>query len=170
VKTSTAIFDALKAAGVDCVYLVPGGGAMWLVDSLGNSGIPYVACLHEQGAGYAAIGHAMMSGKLAVCLTTSGPGATNALTPCAAAWVDSASVLFISGQSNSKTLARGQRSRGQQEIGIVPIVETITKIAHEAKNGIDAVETLEIMLWSCVSDRQGPCWLSVPLDVQAEEI
>ena len=91
-KTSDAIFNVLKDY-TDTVFYVPGGGAMYLVDSLGRSGLLSVACLHEQGAGYAAIGHAMMRKGLGVCLVTSGPGATNAITPCAGAWMDSVPVL-----------------------------------------------------------------------------
>jgi acetolactate synthase-1/2/3 large subunit len=169
-KTSDAIFNYLKAQGVECVFLVPGGGAMHLVDSLGRSGIPYVAMTSEQGAGYAAIGYAQATGKVGVCLTTSGPGATNAVTPCAAAWVDSVPVLFISGQANSKTLAHGQRSRGQQEIGIIPMVESVTKSALEVHPGSPTAKVVEAMMDTCLYQRPGPCWLSVPLDVQAEDI
>src|SRR5512138_1628970 len=102
-KTSDAIFEILKQH-VDTVFFVPGGGAMHLVDSLGKSGLKAVSCLHEQGAGFAAIGYAMSRNGLGVCLTTSGPGATNAVTPCAAAWMDSVPVLFISGQARSDSL------------------------------------------------------------------
>jgi acetolactate synthase I/II/III large subunit len=169
-KTSDAIFNYLKAQGVECVFLVPGGGAMHLVDSLGRSGIPYVAMTSEQGAGYAAIGYAQATGKIGVCLTTSGPGATNAVTPCAAAWVDSVPVLFISGQSNSRTLANGQRSRGQQEITILPIVHGITKSSREEGHGWQLMDWLRYAFKLCTEGRPGPCWLSVPLDLQAEEI
>lgn len=169
-RTSDAIFDYLKRAGVECVFLVPGGGAMHLVDSLGRSGIPYVACLHEQGAGYAALGYAQVTGKVGVCLVTSGPGATNAVTPCAAAWVDSVPVLFISGQANSKTLAQGQRSRGQQEIGIIEMVDPICKYCGEPFEGEMVMVALDDMFETCLDGRPGPCWLSVPLDVQAEEV
>ena len=84
-KTSDAIFDILKGY-VDVVFFVPGGGAMHLVDSLGKSGLRHISALHEQGAGFMALGYAQQRKGLGVCLVTSGPGATNALTPCAAAW------------------------------------------------------------------------------------
>jgi acetolactate synthase-1/2/3 large subunit len=170
VKTSDAIFDAIKEAGIDTVYMVAGGGAMHLVDSLGRSGLQYVACLHEQGAGYAAIGHAMITGKVGVCLVTSGPGATNAVTACAAAWVDSVPVLFISGQAPSYELADGQRSRGPQEIDIMSIVDGITKAAQQPTSGKNTVIAIRQFLKLCGEGRPGPCWLSVPLDVQAEVV
>jgi acetolactate synthase-1/2/3 large subunit len=169
-KTSDAIFNYLKAQGVEVVFVVPGGGAMHLVDSLGRSGIPYVAMTSEQGAGYAAIGYAQATGKVGVCLTTSGPGATNAVTPCAAAWVDSVPVLFISGQSNSKTLANGQRSSGQQEICTIEIVRAITRYSAEPREGANSFAWLKAAFQKIQEGRPGPAWLSIPLDTQAEEI
>lgn len=169
-KTSDAIFDFLKAQGVTTVFVVTGGGAMWLVDSLGRSGIEYVPCLHEQGAGYAAVGYAQVSGKPGVCLVTSGPGVTNAVTPCAAAWVDSVPVLFISGQAHSKSLADGQRTRGQQEVDTMAIVRGVTKFAAQPLGGRVALTMLKSAWAQAQEGRPGPVWLSVPLDVQAEEI
>jgi len=171
-KASDALFKALKEAGVDTVFMLPGGGAMHLVDSLGKSGLRYITCLHEQGAGFAAIGHANYTGKTAVCLVTSGPGATNAITPCAHAWVDSVPVLFISGQAPSAMLVgdSGLRCRGPQEINIVDMVCRITKATAEMDMGHDPETLIKFMLELCQSGRKGPCWLSVPLDIQAEEV
>mgnify|MGYP003984719479 CR=1 FL=1 len=169
-KLSDAIWKYLKAQGVDTVYMPPGGGAMHLVDSLGQSGINVVPMLHEQGAGYAAMGHAMMTGKTAVCLVTSGPGATNAVTPCANAWVDSVPVLFISGQAPSTMLADGQRCRGPQEIDITSMVMDVTKYAHESDDPKVIMYWLDVMFREVMIGRPGPCWLSIPLDVQAMEV
>jgi len=140
---------------------------MHLNDSLGQSGINYVPMLHEQGAGYAAMGHAMITGKTAVCLVTSGPGATNAVTPCASAWVDSIPVLFISGQAPSDMLSDGQRCKGPQEIDIVHIVEPITKVSFEPISSKAALISIGQLFNLCTEGRPGPCWLSIPLDVQA---
>ena len=169
-KLSDAIWKYLKSQGVDTVYLVPGGGAMHLNDSLGQSGINYVPMLHEQGAGYAAMGHAMMTGKTAVCLVTSGPGATNAVTPCANAWVDSAPVLFISGQAPSDMLADGQRCKGPQEIDITSMVMDTVKVAHESNDPALIMYWVDQLFNKCTEGRPGPCWLSIPLDVQAMEV
>jgi acetolactate synthase-1/2/3 large subunit len=170
-NTSEAIFDILKQY-VDCVFFVPGGGAAYLVDALGRSGLRAVSMLHEQGAGFAAIGYAQIRNGLGVCLVTSGPGACNAVTPCAAAWVDSVPVLFISGQPRSDTLIgnSGLRTRGIQEIDIVPMVEHITKYAAQPLKGDMAQGLALAMIYDCLKERRGPCWLSVPLDVQMEEI
>jgi len=167
-KTSDAIFDILRGY-VDTVFFVPGGGAMHLVDSLGRSGPKHISMLHEQGAAFAACGYAQQRRGLGVCLVTSGPGATNAITGCAAAWMDSIPVLFISGQSNlnpNETL----RVRGVQMVDIIPMVKPITKYAWRKVADDYTRELMEDMIEQCLSRRQGPCWLDVPLDVQAEEI
>ena len=166
-----AIFNRLKKE-TDTVFLVPGGGAMFLVDALGKSGIKYVAAIHEQGAGFMAIGHAMASGGLGVCLVTSGPGSTNAITPCLAAWMDSIPVLFLSGQARLDTLVgdTGLRTRGVQEVNIMAVVNPIVKLSCELKQGSGSLIILDELISSCLSGRRGPGWLSVPLDVQRIEL
>lgn len=163
--TADAVWD-IVGKYCDTVFFVPGGQAAFLVDALGRSGLRRVSCLHEQGAGYAALGYAMATGKLGVCLTTSGPGATNAITPCAAAWMDSVPVLFISGQANLHPDER-LRVRGVQSVDIIPVVKPITKGAFRLQPGLSAL-TADLALM-CMSHRPGPCWLDVPLAVQAEE-
>jgi len=170
-NTADALWQIVKQY-CDTVFMVPGGGAAYLVDSLGKSGLRIVPCLHEQGAGYGAIGYAMTRGGLGVCLTTTGPGATNAVTPCAAAWMDSQPVLFISGQALSSTLVgnTGLRTRGVQEIDIISIVKPITKWAFQVSPKLDDTQYLVwTLICRCLEGRQGPCWLSIPLDVQMEE-
>jgi len=169
-RVADAIFERIKKE-TDTVYFVPGGAAMYLVDALGRSGLRAVSAIHEQGAGYMAIGHAMATGGLGVCLVTSGPGATNAVSACLAAWTDSVPVLFISGQAHSKSLVgdTGLRTRGVQEGPTVDIVEPITKEVYELRPKTKLI-IFEEMIEMCKSDRPGPCWLSVPLDVQGVEI
>lgn len=168
-RVADVIFQRL-AQEVDTVFLVPGGGAMYLVDALGRSKLNYVAAIHEQGAGFMAIGYAMLKG-LGVCLVTSGPGATNAITACLAAWTDSIPVLFISGQARSDTLAPfGMRTMGVQEGPTTRMVTPITKFCWEPLDAKDAVMTAMNMVEICMSDRMGPCWLSIPQDVQGMEI
>lgn len=167
-RVADAIFTRL-ARETDTCFFIPGGGSMFLVDALGHSSIRAVSAIHEQGAGAMAIGYAMASGRLGVCMTTSGPGATNAVTACLAAWTDSVPVLFISGQARVPTLVgnSGLRSRGVQEADIVQIVKPITKQAYQPEtSGIDCMMALEDMITKCLSGRRGPCWLSVPQDVQ----
>ena len=155
---------------VDTVFYLPGGGCGPLVDALGLSSLKAVCALHEQGAGYAAVGYAMLHG-LGVCLTTSGPGATNAITPCLAAWVDSVPVVFISGQVMRRWAAfSGMRSRGVQEAPIEAVVKPITKQVHRASYGQGAVNTLIAMIDYAKAGRPGPVWLDIPQDVQSEEV
>jgi acetolactate synthase-1/2/3 large subunit len=167
-RIADAIFTRVKEE-VDTVFYLPGGGAAYLVDALGQSGLKAVACLHEQGAGFAAVGYAQHKG-FGVCLTTSGPGATNAITPCLAAWLDSVPVLFISGQVMVKWLAsEGMRCKGTQEAPICQIVKPITKFTAQARANI-AMQLLERCITTAKEGRQGPCWLDVPMDVQNENI
>ena len=168
-RVADVIFDLLKSE-VDTVFMLPGGGAMHLNDALGLSGIRYVVALHEQGAGYMALAYAQMRG-FGVCLVTSGPGSTNAVTPCAACWTDSVPVLFISGTANSKTLVgtTGLRTRGVQEIDIIPIVRPITKIAIRAKHADRVLDILGILISTAKAGRPGPVWLDIPLDIQGAE-
>jgi len=168
-RVADKIFEQLKKE-VDTVFYLPGGGSAYLVDALGMSGLQAVSCLNEQGAGFAAVGYAQHKG-FGVCLTTSGPGATNAITPCLAAWMDSVPVLFISGQVQIKWLAfPGMRSRGPQEADIISIVRPITKLVWQSLVAKNIMETLEDLIYACKSGRPGPCWLDIPLDVQNADI
>lgn len=164
-RVADKIFERLKQE-VDTVFFLPGGGSAYLVDALGLSGLRAISCLHEQGVGFAAVGYAQHNG-FGVCLTTSGPGATNAVTPCLAAWMDSVPVLFISGQVQVKWLAlKGMRFRGSQEAPIVEIVAPITKLAWKVLITENIMEVLDEMIDICKSGRPGPCWLDIPMDIQ----
>src|SRR5512146_1282347 len=124
-RIADKIFQVLKDH-VDAVFMVPGGGAMHLNDAVGQSGLKVVSMTSEGGAGFAAIGYAMVHG-FGVCLVTSGPGALNAVAPCGAAWMDSAPVLFVSGQCKTSDLIgdSGLRTRGNQEVNITKIIPPI---------------------------------------------
>lgn len=164
-RVADIIFERLKRE-TDTVYVLAGGGAMYLLDALGRSGMRYVPALFEQGAGLMAIGHAMASGGLGAVLTTSGPGATNAITACLAAWMDSIPILFLAGQARSDTLAPfGMRTMGIQEIGLIPIFKSIVKYAKEPMNPTEAVDALEEAICQCKTGRRGPAFLSIPQDV-----
>ena len=168
-RVADAIFERLKQE-TDTVFYLSGGLAADLVDALGYSSLKAVCCLHEQGAGFAAVAYAQHRG-FGVCLTTSGPGATNAMTPCLAAWMDSVPVLFISGQVMVRWFSMpGMRSRGTQEGKTIDMVRPITKRAVTAMDAGDAIAQLEAMIETCKSGRAGPCWLEVPQDVQAMKV
>ncbi len=169
-RVADAIFERLKQE-VDTVFYLPGGGSGPLVDALGQAfGDRAICCLHEQGGGYAAVGYAQHHG-FGVALVTSGPGATNIMTPCLAAWVDSVPLLIISGQVMVKWLALpGMRSRGTQEGPTVDMVRPITKAAHMPTVAMSALANLETFIEMTKEPRCGPCWLDVPMDVQAADV
>ena len=170
-RVADAIFERLKTE-TDTVYFIPGGGCMYLVDALGRSGLKYVSAVHEEAAGLMAIGDAMYTNGLGVALVTSGPGSTNIVTAVAAAWMDSIPLLVISGQAKTETLIgnSGLRTRGVQEIDIIPMVKPITKGAWQVYNIEGAGAGIEICIERCKSGRPGPCWLSIPMDIQGMEL
>jgi acetolactate synthase-1/2/3 large subunit len=167
------LMHKLAAAGARHVFLIPGGGCMHLVDSLGrNEQLEPVAMLHEQGVGVAAEAYAQYTDGIGVALVTTGPGGTNVLTAVAAAWLDSTPLVVISGQVKTADLVgtRGVRQFGFQEIDICAMAKPITKaaitISDPAVAAQQIIETLEI----AVSGRPGPVVIDIPLDIQATEI
>src|SRR3989339_1310522 len=98
VKLSDYIIDYLYKKGVGHIFLISGGGNIHLVDSVGKSKIKYVCNHHEQASAFSAEGYSRLTGKLGVCLVTTGPGGTNAITGVISTWLDSIPMLVISGQ------------------------------------------------------------------------
>ncbi len=173
IKLSDYVFKYLKETEhVKDAFLLPGGGCMHLVDSLGNSGINYVCCLIEQAAGIAASGYSQYVNDLGVALVTTGPGGTNAVTPVAGAWTDSIPLLVLSGQVKTADLSSrvGTRTLGFQEIDIVSIVKPITKYAVTVTDPKEIKYHLQKAIYLAKSGRQGPVWIDVPLDIQAAMI
>lgn len=173
IKVSELVFKYLVSQGVQDVFLLPGGGCMHLVDSLGKTKeIKYTCFLHEQGATIAAAAYAQYKNDLGVALVTTGPGGTNAITAVAAAWVESIPLLIISGQVKSADLRgdEGPRMKGMQEIDIVSLVRPITKYALTIKDPSSVIFHLQKAIRTAKSDRPGPVWLDFPLDVQAETV
>jgi acetolactate synthase-1/2/3 large subunit len=170
-KLSDALWDFIADQGIKYVFMVAGGGSMHLVDSLGqNKRLQYICCLHEQVAGLAAEAYAQFNG-LGVCLVTSGPGVTNAITACASAWCNSMPVLFISGQVNTWQLKKPeQRFNGVQELDIISMVKPITKLAAQLIESELCPSVLTTMVKVCKESRPAPVWLDIPLDVQSAEI
>ena len=104
IKVSDYVFQFIESKGIKHVFMLPGGGAMHLVDSLGNSNLKYICCQHEQAAAIAAEAYGQHTNNIGVCLTTSGPGATNAITGVTAGWIDSTPMFVISGQAKRSDL------------------------------------------------------------------
>lgn len=173
VKLSDYVVEFVADQGVRHVFMLPGGGAMHLNDSLGRCGeIEYIVVQHEQAAAVAAEAYARVTSKLGVALVTSGPGGTNSVTGVAAAWLDSTPVLFISGQVKRPDIRRDPKLRqlGVQEIDIVSIVRPITKYAVTVMEPDMIRFHLEQAVHLAYSGRPGPVWIDIPLDVQAAAI
>lgn len=170
-KLSDGMAAFLADQGIDHVFAVCGGGAMHLVDSFGGrEDLRYIATHHEQAAAMAAEGYARISGKPGLCLVTSGPGGTNAITGVYGAWVDSIPTIFISGQVTQDTLIKdtGLRQFGIQEGNIVELVKPITKYAVTVTDPLTIRHHLEKAYHLATSGRPGPVWLDIPLDVQSK--
>lgn len=172
IKLSDYIFQFIKSKGIRHVFMLPGGGAMHLVDSLGKSGLRYICCQHEQAASIAAEAYGQHTNQPGVCLTTSGPGAANAITGVTAGWIDSTPMLVISGQAKREDLVgdTGVRQIGSQEVQIIDMVKPVTKYAVQIMEPCEIRYHLEKAYYEAVSGRPGPVWLSIPLDVQAAMI
>jgi acetolactate synthase-1/2/3 large subunit len=173
VKLSDYVMDFLVRQKVKNVFVMVGGGAMHLNDSLGGcSGLTYVCNLHEQAVAVAAEAYARLNNSLAAAMVTTGPGGTNTVTGVAAAWLDSTPVIFLSGQVKRADLKRdsGVRILGAQEIDIVTIVKSITKYAVTIEDSQSIRYHMEKAVHLALTGRRGPVWIDVPLDVQAAMI
>ncbi|HUB33112.1 MAG TPA: thiamine pyrophosphate-binding protein [Bryobacteraceae bacterium] len=173
IKLSDYVIEFLANAGLKHIFLLPGGGAMHLVDSVGKCDrIEYVCNLHEQACAIAADAYGQYTNRFGAALVTTGPGGTNTLTGVAAAWLDSTPCLFISGQVKRADIVgtRGVRQIGFQEIDIVRVVSPITKYAVTVMDPQTIRYHLEKALLLATSGRPGPVWLDIPLDVQAAQI
>ncbi|NVN89014.1 MAG: thiamine pyrophosphate-binding protein [Desulfuromonadales bacterium] len=172
-RVSDYIADFVANEGVDHVFLLPGGGAMYLVDAMGkNPRLKAVACLHEQACAIAAEAYARINENLGVAVVTTGPGATNAITGVAGAWIESVPMLVISGQVKRPDMLNGAplRQKGVQEVDIISLVKPITKYAVTIKRPEDIRLELEKAVRLARSGRQGPVWIDVPLDIQGAPI
>lgn len=172
-RVADYIADFIAGQGVEHVFLLPGGGAMHLNDAVGkHPSLEVVACHHEQAAAIAAEAYCRINENLGVAMVTTGPGATNAVTAVAGAWIESVPLLVISGQVKRADLLRGAplRQKGVQEVDIVSVVEPITKHAVTIERPEDIRRELERAVFLAREGRAGPVWLDVPLDVQGAPI
>ncbi len=173
-RVADYLMQRLADEGVTNVFLLPGGGAMYLNDAIAcERRITPVPCHHEQACGIAAEAYGRTSPLgFGVAVVTTGPGATNIVTPVAGAWIESLPLLVISGQVKRADAINGREIRqgGVQEVDIISIVKPITKFAVTISLPEDARICLEEALWCMRSKRPGPVWIDVPLDVQAAPI
>ena len=177
-KLSDYVVRFVADQGVKHVFLVTGGGAMHLNDSLARcKEIEFICNSHEQASAMAAENYGKATNHLGVAMVTTGPGGTNAVTGVAGAWLDSTPMLVISGQvkrpdrmfsADGKPL--GMRQLGVQEVDIVSIVRPITKYAVTVLDPSSIRYHLEKAVYIARNGRPGPVWIDIPLDVQAAPI
>lgn len=177
-KVSDYVIEFVASQGVKHVFLVTGGGAMHLNESLARSkAIEPICNSHEQASAIAAENYGKATNNLGVALVTTGPGGTNAVTGVAGAWLDSTPCVFISGQVkrpdrmfDADENPLGMRQLGVQEVDIVSIVKPITKYAVTVLDPKDIRYHLEKAVYLARTGRPGPVWIDIPLDVQASPI
>lgn len=174
-KVSDYIFERLKAWGAGHVFLVTGGGAMHLNDSIAASGLPFTCTHHEQAAAMTAEGYARITRTPAIVNVTTGPGGINALNGVFGAWTDSIPMLILSGQVKRETCMATYgltdlRQLGDQEVDIVRMVRGITKYSVLVSDPESIAYHLERAWQLAQSGRPGPCWLDIPVDVQSAQI
>lgn len=175
IRIADYIAGFLSDKGITDVFSVTGGGAMHLNDGLGkHPGLHCVYNHHEQACAMAAESYARLTGRIAAVCVTTGPGGTNAITGVIGGWLDSIPMLILSGQVRYDTTAHStgkpMRQVGDQEFGIIGSVGNMTKYAVMVIDPLSIRYHLERALYLATHGRQGPCWLDIPLNVQAAPV
>ncbi len=166
-KGADAVLKALEQEGVEVVFGIPGGASMPIYDPLvDRSPIRHVLCRHEQGAGHAAEGYAWATGKVGVCMATSGPGATNLVTPLTDAKMDSVPIVAITGQVPTPVVGND----AFQEADITGITMPVTKHNFLVKDPADIVETVREAFHIASTGRPGPVLIDLPKDVLQADV
>jgi len=159
------LLECLQREGVEVIFGYPGGVVLPLYDALPRYNIRHILVRHEQGAAHMADGYARASGRMGVCLATSGPGATNLVTGIATAFMDSTPVLAITGNVARTLLGRD----GFQEADITGITMPITKHNYLVMRASDLALTVREAVHICTTGRPGPVLIDIPKDVFQEE-
>jgi len=176
IRVADFIAQTLVKRGIKRVFMVTGGGAMFLNDAIGHcEGLKYTCCHHEQACAMAAEGYARVTGGPGVINVTTGPGGINALNGVFGAWTDSIPMLVISGQVKRETCMAtykmpGLRQLGDQEADIISMAKGVTKYAILVSDPQTIRYHLEKALYLATSGRPGPCWLDIPVDVQSSMV
>ena len=160
------MMQVLKEEGVDTIFGFPGGAVIDIYDELAKTNIHHVLVRHEQGAVHAADGYARASGKVGVCLVTSGPGATNTVTGIASAYMDSIPVVVITGQVPSHLIGND----AFQEVDIVGITRPCTKHSYLVSKTEDLSKIIKEAFYLARSGRPGPVLVDIPKDLTIQSI
>ena len=175
IRVADYITNKISDMGVEHIFTITGGGAMFLNDAvLRNPKLSAVCGHHEQASAMSAVGYAKYSGKLGVVMPTTGCGCTNTITGLLDGWQDNVPMMFVSGQINSyQTMDNYDtplRQIGVQEADVIAIVKSITKYAVLVKDPKTIRYHVERAIHEAFSGRPGPVWLDIPLDVQSAMI
>lgn len=160
------VIKLLQQHGVDSIFGYPGGAIMPIYDALYGSSVKHYLCRHEQGGAFSAIGYARASGRVGVCMATSGPGATNIITSLADAMLDSVPVVAITGQVSQVVAG----TDAFQEVDVLGLSLTVTKHSFLVKNVNDLAPTLIAAFKLAQSGRPGPVLVDIPKDVQLAQV
>ena len=166
ISAAMAMVKCLEKEGIKTVFGYPGAAICPFYDALTTSNIRHILVRQEQNGGHAANGYARISGKPAVCIATSGPGATNLITAIATAYMDSIPMVVITGQVNSDLLGRDVF----QEADITGSAEPFVKHSYLVKNADDIPRIFKEAFYIAGSGRPGPVLIDIPMDVQKMEI
>ena len=159
------LVEALEREGVEVIFAYPGGASMEIHQSLTKSKIRTILPRHEQGGSFAAEGYARVTGKAGVCMTTSGPGATNLVTAIADAYMDSCPLIAITGQVNQNMIGRG----AFQETDIIGVTLPIVKHSYLITDVNDIPRVVKEAFYLAQSGRPGPVVIDVPKNVQQQK-
>jgi acetolactate synthase-1/2/3 large subunit len=173
VKIADQVISFIESIGTKNVFFLPGGGNMYLIDALKrNKKINAIPMHHEQSVGIAAEAYSRVSEEIGVSLVTTGPGATNIITSVAGAWIESSPMIIISGQVKTPDMKKNKplRQLGVQEVDVVKMIKSITKFSITLKNSKNLKKILEKAYSIAISNRPGPVWIDIPLDIQATNI
>jgi acetolactate synthase-1/2/3 large subunit len=161
-----ALMECLKAEGVDVVFGLPGGANLPTYDALVDGGIRHILVRHEAGGGHAAEGYAKATGKVGVAFATSGPGATNLITPITDAMMDSVPCVFITGQVRTELLG----TDGFQEADTIGITMPIVKHSFMIQSPQELPRAIHEAFYVARSGRPGPVLVDIPMDLSRAEI
>ncbi len=161
-----ALMECLKAEGVDVVFGLPGGANLPTYDAFYDAGIRHILVRHEAGGGHAAEGYAKATGKVGVSLATSGPGATNLITPITDAMMDSVPVVFITGQVRTELLG----TDGFQEADTIGITMPVVKHSFMIQHPLELPRTIHEAFHLARTGRQGPVVVDIPQDLSRADI
>ncbi len=161
-----AVLESLKREGVDVIFGLPGGVLLPLYDAIYQSDIHHILVRHEQGAAHMADGYARATGKVGVCIATSGPGATNLVTGIANAYMDSVPMVAITGQVNTWLIGKD----AFQEADITGITLPITKHNYLLRSARDISRVFREAFYIARTGRPGPVLIDLPRDVTVDEV